>query len=93
MQKFFLSITLVMFSLISLAQTGTTLQGKVVDAKTLSPMQSVVVTIQNTTLMQVTGADGQFFFPDVPAGKQFVFIKSEGYVNRSEEHTSELQSR
>ncbi|MFN4198714.1 MAG: carboxypeptidase-like regulatory domain-containing protein, partial [Flavobacterium sp.] len=82
MRKFFLSITLVMFSLISLAQTGSTLQGKVVDAKTLSPMESVVVTIQNTTLLQVTGRDGQFFFPDVPAGKQFIFIKSEGYVDQ-----------
>lgn len=82
MQKFFLSITLVMFSLISLAQTGSTLQGKVVDAKTLRPMESVVVTVQNTALMQVTGKDGQFFFPDVPPGKQYVFIKSEGYVDQ-----------
>ncbi|MFN3640317.1 MAG: carboxypeptidase-like regulatory domain-containing protein, partial [Flavobacterium sp.] len=82
MQKFYLSITLVMFSLISMAQTGSTLEGKVVDSKTQSPLQSVVVSIQNTALMQITDASGQFLFPDVPVGKHFILINSQGYINQ-----------
>ena len=82
MQKFYLSITLVMFSLITLAQTGSTLEGKVVDSKTQSPLQSVVVSIQNTAMMQITDTNGQFLFPDVPVGKYFILINSQGYINQ-----------
>lgn len=82
MQKFFLSITLVMFSLISLAQSGTTLEGKVVDSKAQKPLQSVVVSIQNTALTQISDINGQFFFPSVPAGKHLVNIVSQGYISQ-----------
>lgn len=80
MQKFLLSITLVMFSWVTFAQSGTTVQGRVVDSKTQKPLQSAVVNIQNTALLQITDSNGLFFFPDVPTGKQIVSFTSQGYI-------------
>ncbi|WP_321539637.1 carboxypeptidase-like regulatory domain-containing protein [Flavobacterium piscinae] len=50
-----------------------------VDSKTQKPLQSVIVTIQNTSLMKLTASDGAFVFENVPQGSQLLQIKSEGY--------------
>ena len=82
MQKFLLSIITIMFFGFSNAQEGSSLEGKVLDSKALRPLSSAVVTVQNTTLLQLTDKDGKFFFPNVPVGKHYVSIKSEGYANQ-----------
>ena len=82
MQKFLISIITIMFFGFLNAQEGSNFGGKVLDSKALKPLSSAVVTVQNTTLLQLTNKDGKFFFPNVPVGKHYVSIKSEGYVNQ-----------
>ncbi|MBC5838522.1 TonB-dependent receptor [Flavobacterium muglaense] len=61
------------------SQNQTGISGRVLDSKTQMPLASVVVTVQNTTLMQLTTANGEFIFQSVPAGEQLLFIKSQGF--------------
>jgi hypothetical protein len=48
------------------------------DAKTQRPLAYVVVSIQNTNVMQLTAIDGKFNFDDLVQGDQLVF-HSQGY--------------
>lgn len=82
MQKSFLSIVLLMLFGFSKAQDGSSLEGKVLDSKALKALPSAVVTVQNTTLLQLTNSEGKFFFPNVPVGKHYVSIKAEGYESQ-----------
>lgn len=76
-------ITLILFFFVAIpfafAQRETGISGKVIDSKTSQPLASVVVTIQNTNLMQLTTADGKFRFDTVSAGSQLVLFHSQGY--------------
>ncbi len=63
-------------------QLNTGVSGKVVDSKTQKPVQSVVVSIRNTNLTQLTGADGKFSFNEIPIGSQLLLIKSDGYKDQ-----------
>jgi type I restriction enzyme R subunit len=59
------------------------LAGKVTSAKTGSPLVDAVVTVQigpNEIVQQRTGSDGQFFFPDLPAGTVLVTVTAYGYA-------------
>ncbi len=80
-QKNLLRVLFFFVLMLSHAQTST-LQGTVVDSKTQKPLGSTVVTIQNTSLMQLTNTEGKFFFPNIPAGIHFVSITSQGYLNQ-----------
>ena len=79
MKKLVFSILLVMQVFLGMAQAPATVTGKVVDTKTQRPLQSVIVTIQNTTLMKLTNAEGVFVLENVPTGSQLIEIKSDGY--------------
>jgi hypothetical protein len=76
-------ITLILFFFVAIpfafAQQETGIFGKVIDSKTQQPLASVVVTIQNTNLMQLTTVDGKFRFDTVSAGEQLVLFHSQGY--------------
>jgi hypothetical protein len=52
--------------------------GTVLDAKTQRPLAYVVVSIQNTNVMQLTAIDGKFNFDDLVRGDQLAF-HSQGY--------------
>lgn len=78
MKKNLFSVFITLFSVLSFAQIGGGLTGKIVDAKNQKPLQNVVVTIQNTNLTEVTAADGKFTFSTLPEGNQIVLIKSTG---------------
>ena len=62
-----------------LAQKPTGIQGKIIDSKTQKPLENVVVTIENTQLMQLTSGDGIFNFYSVPAGNQLLLLHSQGF--------------
>jgi hypothetical protein len=79
MKKLVFSILLVMQVFFGFAQNSGGVKGVVVDSKTQKPLQSVVVTIQNTSLMRLTSSDGAFVFENVPQGNHLLQIKSEGY--------------
>jgi len=82
MQKSFLSIIVLMLFGFSKAQDGSSLEGKILDSKALIALPSAVVTVQNTTLLQLSNSEGKFFFPNVPVGKHYVSIKAEGYASQ-----------
>ena len=56
--------------------------GKVVDSKTQKPLESVVATIQNTTLTALTNQDGVFVFEKVVVGEQLLEINTAGYARQ-----------
>jgi hypothetical protein len=55
------------------AQNKTGILGTVLDAKT-QPLAYVVVSIQNTNVMQLTAIDGKFNFDDLVRGDQLVLF-------------------
>jgi hypothetical protein len=82
MKKLFLSILFVMQAVFAVAQSGTGITGKVVDSKTQKPLQNVVVTIQNTTSMQLSDAMGKFTFDAVDPGQKLLLLRSSGYKDQ-----------
>ncbi len=56
--------------------------GKVVDSKTLKPLQSVVATIQNSTLTVLTDVNGVFTFENAIVGEQLLEINTAGYTRQ-----------
>ena len=79
MKKFIISTLFIMQAAFALGQSGNGVSGKVVDSKTQKPLQSVIVSIQNTNLMQLTDRDGKFIFIDLEVGNQLLLLKSNGY--------------
>ena len=63
----------------AIAQNKTGFYGKVVDSKTQIPLAFVVVSVQNSTLLQLTKEDGVFSFENVPEGNILVLIHSQGF--------------
>ncbi len=82
MKKIILSTLFVMQVIFGFAQSQTGVTGKVVDSKTQNPLQSVIVSIQNTNLMQLTDANGKFTFNKVDVGNQLLLLKSNGYKDQ-----------
>ncbi|WP_276980083.1 carboxypeptidase regulatory-like domain-containing protein [Flavobacterium filum] len=82
MKKLVFSIFLVMQVLVGFAQTSTTVKGTVVDSKTQRGIQGVVITLQNTSVMRLTSAQGEFVLENVPSGNQLLEIKSQGYTSQ-----------
>lgn len=82
MKKIILSTLFVMQAVFGFAQSQTGVSGKVVDSKTQKPMQSVIVSVQNTNLMQLTDTNGKFSFEKVEIGNQLLLLKSNGYKDQ-----------
>jgi hypothetical protein len=82
MKKLIISTLFVMQVVFAFGQSETGVSGKVVDSKSQDPVQSVIVSIQNTNLMQLTDAGGKFSFNKVEAGNQLVLLKSTGYKDQ-----------
>lgn len=82
MKKIIFTALLIMQVVIVFAQPGNGVSGKVIDSKTKTPLQSVMVSIQNTTLMQLTDETGKFSFPNVAIGDQLLLIRSNGYKDQ-----------
>ena len=79
MKKIIISTLFVMQVVFAFGQSNTGVAGKVVDSKTQKPMQSVIVSIQNTNLMQLTDSNGKFSFDKVEVGNQLLRIRTNGY--------------
>ncbi|GEC71562.1 TonB-dependent receptor [Flavobacterium flevense] len=62
-----------------MAQNGTQISVKVLDAKTQTPLVAVVVAIQNTNFTLLTNQEGTVVFDAVPAGEYLVLFRSQGY--------------
>ena len=79
MKKLFISTFLVIQVVFSYSQSITGVTGKIIDSKTLKPIESAIASIQNTNLSQITDAGGKFSITNVVAGKQLLLVKSNGY--------------
>ena len=79
MKKLYFTIFFIVQIAIGTAQNKSGFFGKIIEAKTQKPLEFVVVSIQNTTLMQITKIDGQFSFDDVPSGNILLLVRSQGY--------------
>ena len=79
MKNFVFSALFVFQILFAFGQATAGVTGKVVDSKTQKPIQSVIVSIQNTNLMQLTDTNGKFSFDKVDVGNQLIRIRTNGY--------------
>lgn len=68
--------------LVVFGQQNPGVKGVVVDSKTQRPLQSVIVTVQNTTLTKITSSEGAFQFENVPAGEYLLQVKTDGYTSQ-----------
>ncbi len=82
MKKLVISLLFVMQVCFVFAQTGSGFSGKVVDSKSQKPLQNVVVSVQNTSLTEVSDAQGKFTLKNVTLGSQLVLFKSSGYKDQ-----------
>ncbi len=82
MKKIIFSALFVMQIMFTFGQSSAGVTGKVVDLKTQKPIQSVMVSIQNTNLMQLSDANGKFSLDHVDIGKQFIRLKTNGYKDQ-----------
>jgi hypothetical protein len=79
MKKIIFSILFVLQVLVVTGQSNAGITAKVIDAKTQKPMQSVMASIQNTNLVQLTDLEGKFTFDKVETGNQFLRVRTNGY--------------
>ena len=68
--------------LMGFAQSNSGVFGIIVDSKTQVPIQSAVVSIQNTLLTQLTDAQGKFAFDSIKIGTQLILVKSNQYTDQ-----------
>jgi hypothetical protein len=79
MRKLVYGILFMLQSFAVFAQQQATVTGQVVDSKTQKALQNVVVTLQNTTLMKLTDAEGKFVIDGVSSGNYLLEVKSNGF--------------
>ncbi|WP_366185625.1 carboxypeptidase-like regulatory domain-containing protein [Flavobacterium ovatum] len=60
-------------------QNSTQVSGTVLESKTLQPLSSVVVSLQNTILMQLTSTNGTFVLDVINSGEYLLLVHSQGY--------------
>ncbi|WP_338408398.1 carboxypeptidase-like regulatory domain-containing protein [uncultured Flavobacterium sp.] len=82
MKKFIFSTLFVMQVVFAFGQSNAGISGKVVDSKTQKALQSVVASIQNTNLTQLSDVEGKFSFDNIAIGKQLLLVKSFGYKDQ-----------
>jgi hypothetical protein len=82
MKKLVYCTLLLMHCFVFFGQTETGLTGKVLEAKTLKPLQNVEVSIQNTNFTQVTNREGVFIFNDLMTGTELLKISSTGFKDQ-----------
>ena len=82
MRKIVLSIFLVLFLFLGV-NAQNIVKGVVSDSDSENPLQSVLVSIVNTNLSQITGEDGVFAIKNVPNGSYIVEIRLAGYETQN----------
>lgn len=64
------------------AQEQTIFSGIVIDAKTKNPLENVVVSIQNSSVTQLTDEKGKFELHSFIKGEQLLLLHSQGYKDQ-----------
>jgi len=79
MKKIIFSTLFILQIVFAFGQSNAGVTGKLVDSKTQKPMQSVIVSIQNTNLTQLSDANGKFTLDKIEIGNQLLRIRTNGY--------------
>ncbi|MFM7357003.1 MAG: carboxypeptidase-like regulatory domain-containing protein, partial [Sediminibacterium sp.] len=58
---------------------GQTLQGKILDEKTLQPITSATIFLSYTKVITTSLSDGNFTFPQFPSGRYELIVNCSGY--------------
>ncbi|MDD2984973.1 carboxypeptidase-like regulatory domain-containing protein [Flavobacterium sp.] len=82
MKKLVFSILLVLQSFFVFAQETSSITGKIIDSKSQKALQSIVVSVQNSTIIRVTNEQGLFTIDNVPLGEHLILIRSSGYTQQ-----------
>lgn len=77
-KKYVLFLILLSFSLV-FSQEQTTFSGIVIDSKTQNPLENIVVSIQNSSITQLTNREGKFKLQSSIEGDQLLLLHSQGY--------------
>lgn len=80
MKKFLLSLFLVFQTMFGFAQG--IIKGKVVDSKSLTPINAVLAGIQGKNTFSLTDDEGIFILEDINTGNQVVIISYTGYISQ-----------
>lgn len=83
MKNLLTSILFILQVSFAMAQQGPALKGQVVDAKTQLPLANVMLTIDNTTLSQLTKDDGTFAFETLPSENPVLLITYSGFKTQT----------
>ena len=78
-KKYLTALILMSFTFASAQQQEITVTGIVIDARTQNPLENVVVTIQNTAVMQLTSKEGKFELHVFPQKEQLLLLRNQGY--------------
>ncbi|MHC0444273.1 carboxypeptidase-like regulatory domain-containing protein [Flavobacterium sp. 3-218] len=70
---------IVSFFNFAFSQKEIIVSGIVIDARTQNPLENVVVTIQNTAVMQLTSKTGKFELHIFPKKEQLLLLRNQGY--------------
>ena len=79
MKKLVFSILFVLQAFFVFAQETSSITGKIVDSKSQKAIQSIVVSVQNSTLVKLTNEQGIFTIDNVPVGEHLILVRSSGY--------------
>ena len=71
-----------MYSCLLFAQKETFISGKIIDSKSQIPLAGVVVSIQNTAVLQLTSSNGKFQLQTELEGNQFLLLHNQGYKDK-----------
>ena len=82
MKNFYPKLFFLMCPCMLFAQKEAVISGKTVDSKSQIPLAAVVVSIQNTNLLQLTSSDGKFQFKTTIEGAQFLLFRNQGYKDK-----------
>lgn len=78
-KKYLAALILMSFAFASAQQQEISVTGIVIDARTQNPLENVIVTIQNTAVMQLTSKEGKFELHIFPQKEQLLLLRSQGY--------------
>lgn len=81
MKRLLLCILLLIPTLVVFGQDAS-LKGKVVDSKTLKPIPNVVLTIESTNDVKLSGTDGSFIFNMLPVGNHSLIVSYSGFTTQ-----------
>lgn len=79
MEKKYAFLCMFWFFNFAFSQKEISVTGIVIDARTQNPLENVVVTIQNTAVMQLTSKNGKFELHIFPQKEQLLLLRSQGY--------------